>query len=176
MNTEVNEDKIESNKSLDESNNKIELVEVLKEPPKPVFTCYICDLYATYDYYGTRPLDRHANLTKLSATSDQADQAVNKKSSATARAKKETIVLFEKAYVRDDPFSQMKALNYLILCANCSVCNKMVCVGAECSFFYYNRRFCLNCSEEYIDQERETSIEFPQELVNELMKTFSKHT
>ena len=130
------------------------------------FTCYLCNLHSKYDYYGTRPLDRHLlNKPIDELTNDQKNQLNSKK--------KENIILMEKCFVSDDPFSELKSANFLVLGSRCSVCQQMVCPQIECSFFYYNKRFCLTCASIYI---RDTSNdEFPLELKSELIKIINNN-
>ena len=110
------------------------------------FICSLCELYSNYDYYGTQPLQRMYQTDAQQA----AKQSQNK----------EKFVLFEKSYICNDPFSEIKSNNFLILGANCCICNKRVCVSDECSFFYFSKRFCLKCaSNTEID-----SGEFPTEI------------
>ena len=117
-----------------------------KTDERKEFICHMCKLYSRYVYYGTRPLERHFEKTI----------------SSKSTTKKEELILLEKAYVSDDPFSELKSNNFLILGAQCHVCAKMVCVGNDCSLFYYNKRFCVKCTSE-ID-------EFPNEIKSELLK------
>jgi hypothetical protein len=134
---------------------------------KNVFTCHLCQLYAKYDYYGTRPLDRHLlNKPVAELTAEQRTHLLN--IVAKKQQQRETLVLLEKCFVCDDPFSQTKGTNYLILGSKCSVCDHMVCPSAECSFFYYKRRFCLKCAAAFIQDEH--CDEFPAELRAELAK------
>lgn len=126
--------------------------------PKPdnvtqMFRCCLCNLHAKYSYYGTRPLERNQEST----TSNK---------SQTNQLNKEQIILMEKCYICDDPFTPTNKLaSYFILGANCHLCNRMVCLGAECSFFYYKKRFCLQCAQKYLDTN-----EFPVELKAEIIK------
>jgi hypothetical protein len=130
-----------------------------------VFTCYMCNLYSKYDYYGTRPLDRFLLSKPIEElTSEQKVQLSN----SLNNKKKENVILLEKSYICDDPFSQLKSSNYLILGSNCSVCSRMVCVNNDCSFFYYKKRFCLKCASNYIKDK--SSNEFPIELKTEILK------
>lgn len=71
------------------------------------------------------------------------------------------IVLLEECFVTKDPFSPDKE-KFLILGSTCSLCNKCVCVGADCSLFY-TKRFCLQCVNKHLDQ-------FPDQIRAELAK------
>lgn len=122
-----------------------------------LFKCFICNIHSKYNYYGTRPLERLLiSKSPGELTSEQKNYLVNS-------AKKENVILLEKCFVCDDPFSQTKASNYLILGAKCFHCDKMVCVGSECSIFYYKKRFCVNCVKLNMDQ-------FPKEIITEILK------
>ena len=132
--------------------------------PKPTkFTCHICDLSARYDYYGRRPLERHYSIEM----SHQSMSETTKEKQKHSR-KHESIELIENCYVCDDPFDGHNRASYLVLGSNCNVCNKMVCVGTQCSFFYYTKRFCFVCasSEEKVGRHGE----FPAEINNEIDK------
>ena len=119
-------------------------------PPK-VFKCEICKLHSNYNYYGTKPLERHQETN------------VQSSSSKSSSSRKEDITLLEKCFVCDDPFLENKSRNYLILGSRCNRCQKMICVSSKCSLFYYTKRFCINCAAEYVD-------EFPNEIKTELVK------
>ncbi|XP_053574989.1 cysteine-rich DPF motif domain-containing protein 1 [Bombina bombina] len=54
-----------------------------------------------------------------------------------------SLVLLEESFIMKDPFSPDKDA-FLILGSPCSLCNRVVCVGTECSLFYA-KRFCLPC-------------------------------
>ncbi|XP_055046354.2 cysteine-rich DPF motif domain-containing protein 1 [Misgurnus anguillicaudatus] len=71
------------------------------------------------------------------------------------------IVLLEECYGMRDPFSPERE-KFLVLGSKCSLCNKNVCVGADCSLFY-TKRFCLPCVREHIHQ-------FPEQIQTELVK------
>lgn len=73
----------------------------------------------------------------------------------------QSVVLLEESYVIKDPFSSDKAA-FLVLGAQCSLCNRLVCVGPECSLFY-TRRFCLPCVREHLSA-------FPQEIGQDVEK------
>lgn len=119
---------------------------------RKVFKCSMCNLLVRYDYFGTKPLERHKQL--------QADHSTQQ---TTTSQKKENLILLEKSYVCDDPFSELRSANYLVIGSNCNVCNQMVCVSGECSFFYFKKRFCFKCATQYLD-------EFPLELKAEINK------
>ncbi len=70
----------------------------------------------------------------------------------------QSIVFFEDCYVMRDPFSEARVP--LMLGANCSVCEALVCVG--CSI-YFARRFCLTCSGKKIK-------DFPPQLQEEIAR------
>ena len=128
-----------------------------EEPKEPVkeerkdFICHLCKLYSKYVYYGTRPLERHWEKSNAGQSKPN--------------PRRETMILLENAFVTDDPFSELKSNNFLILGAKCHICDKMVCVASECSLFYYNKRFCIKCATESL-----TTDEFPTEIKTELIK------
>ncbi|KAM7181215.1 cysteine-rich DPF motif domain-containing protein 1 isoform 1-T1 [Macrochelys suwanniensis] len=70
-----------------------------------------------------------------------------------------SVVLLEESYVMKDPFIPDKD-KFLILGSQCSLCNRRVCVGTECSLFY-SKRFCLPCVNENL---REFPLEIQQDL------------
>ncbi|XP_055678503.1 cysteine-rich DPF motif domain-containing protein 1 [Lutzomyia longipalpis] len=80
------------------------------------------------------------------------------------------IQLIEDSYIMIDPFSpppidsrkQSSAERYLVLGAECSVCQRVVCRGTECSFFY-TATFCTECV-------REKLREFPLEVQTKIRK------
>lgn len=106
------------------------------------FQCYLCNLYANYDYYGHKPMD-HFNSQRYT--------------------NKEKLLLLEDCYICADPFSDFKSKQFLILGAKCSICTKEVCVSNECSLFYYKKRFCMKCALNNL-------TEFPDEIKKELSK------
>ncbi|KAG8579867.1 hypothetical protein GDO81_011078 [Engystomops pustulosus] len=69
--------------------------------------------------------------------------------------------LLEECYVMRDPFLPDKD-KFLILGSPCSLCGRVVCVGADCSLFY-SKRFCLPCVTKNIDS-------FPAEIQQDLDK------
>ena len=109
------------------------------ELSRKVFQCKECDLYARYEYFGHKPYDHYQKTSK------------------------DKLILFEDCYICDDPFTDSKSRNFLILGSDCSICKKKVCVSSECSIFYYTKRFCIKCALEKID-------EFPNEIKLELEK------
>ena len=117
----------------------IKLITPTKSSYKNLFKCNNCELYAKYDYFGNKPTEHYLN---------------NKS--------KDSIILLENAYICDDPFSDLK-INYLILGSNCFECKKMICLSLECSIFYYNKRFCIQCALNNLQ-------EFPLEIKKELQK------
>ncbi|XP_039625188.1 cysteine-rich DPF motif domain-containing protein 1 isoform X1 [Polypterus senegalus] len=72
-----------------------------------------------------------------------------------------SIVLLEECYVMKDPFSPEKD-KFMIIGSRCSLCNKNVCVGMECSLFY-TKRFCLPCVNIHFK-------EFPDQVQMEIAK------
>jgi hypothetical protein len=135
------------------------------ERKSQVFECHLCKIYSTYDYYGSKPLTER----KLSIETN--NPIYNKKetiSSDKNLIKRDNLTLLEKAYICDDPFSEIRTNNYLILGAKCSSCHKMVCVDSECSIFYYTKRFCLACCKNI------SKSEFPLEINEEIEKILNK--
>ncbi|XP_063704299.1 cysteine-rich DPF motif domain-containing protein 1 [Culicoides brevitarsis] len=76
----------------------------------------------------------------------------------------------EDCYVMKDPFSPPPGADtkksfteyYLVLGAHCKSCDKCVCRGNECSF-YYGATFCLDCAMRRIK-------EFPLEIQSKIRK------
>lgn len=134
------ESKISSGKPETEEKNKPEVSDI--------FRCELCRLHAKYNYYGTRPLERH---------NEPGSQQ------PAGQSRKEDLTLLEKCFVCDDPFVESKQRNFLILGSRCSQCQAMVCVSSRCSLFYYTKRFCMKCAKLNID-------EFPAEIKAELIK------
>ena len=148
----MSDSKIQVN-NLADAAEPVQPVETTKDEAQSrnVFKCSMCDLYSKYVYYGTRPLQRH--------------QQANEPKQTQSSNKRESLILMENAYVCDDPFSELKSANFLILGSNCSQCQKMVCMSNECSFFYFKKRFCLRCARDYMSTD-----EFPAEIKSELGK------
>ena len=147
-----------------------------KLPSKPsiqMFKCNICNLYTKFDYHGTRPVERHLlnRLDKEQLTEDELKE--KSKLIDSIKNKKESIVLLEKCYVCDDPFSSVKSSSYLVLGANCFTCKQMTCMSNECSIFYYNKRFCQKCAAIHLENEEQGNNEFPVELKSEIIKLIS---
>ncbi|XP_026779520.3 cysteine-rich DPF motif domain-containing protein 1 isoform X2 [Pangasianodon hypophthalmus] len=71
------------------------------------------------------------------------------------------IGLLEDCYGMRDPFTPDKD-KFLILGSKCSLCNRTVCVGTDCSIFY-TKRFCLQCVRENLEQ-------FPEQIRLEITK------
>ena len=140
-----------------------------------MFKCHMCNLYTKYDYYGTRPVERHLlnRLDKEQLTDEELKEKA--KLIDSIKNKKESIALLEKCYVCDDPFSTVKSSSYLVLGANCFTCKLMTCMSNECSVFYYNKRFCLKCASTHLEEDSKNNdaCEFPVELKNEILKLIS---
>lgn len=92
------------------------------EIPRPLFKCECCDLHEEYDYFGTKP----PFATKIKFN--------------------------ENCYVMKDPFApapqHAKTTNceyFLALGADCAKCDRKVCRGPDCSFFYL-KTYCLACA------------------------------
>ncbi|RNA13466.1 cysteine-rich DPF motif domain-containing 1 [Brachionus plicatilis] len=137
--------------TYDKSVNKI------KMETKNLFKCSKCNLNTKYTYFGRRPLDRYL-LSK--PTEELTREQINYLNSK----KRELVILIEDSFVCDDPFSQMKSSNYLILGSLCSQCQKMVCSNSsDCSLFYYKKRFCIDCAKKNLN-------EFPAEVQIEISK------
>ncbi|KZC06256.1 UPF0595 protein C22orf40 like protein [Dufourea novaeangliae] len=88
-----------------------------KESTSGVFTCSYCSLQERFDFKGVKP--------------------------PFARQ----ITYLEECYVMKDPFSIPNKGEVLVLGADCSVCNKPVCLG--CSI-YFGKRFCSKCASNNI--------------------------
>jgi hypothetical protein len=177
MSTEAqsNESEIKTENSLASPNNNNEssstneqsnLISNIK-----MFKCCICKLFTKYDYFGTRPVERHV-LNRLDKDNlSEEEQREKLKLLESIKNKKESIVLLEKCYVCDDPFSNLKSYNYLVLGGTCFTCSQMVCMSNECSVFYYKKRFCLKCAANHLETDKD---EFPIELKKELIKIISQ--
>ncbi|KAG8438644.1 hypothetical protein GDO86_004999 [Hymenochirus boettgeri] len=72
-----------------------------------------------------------------------------------------SVMLLEECFTMNDPFTPDRE-KFLILGSPCSLCEKIVCVGSECSIFY-SKRFCLPCVMKNRD-------EFPPEIQQDLDK------
>lgn len=92
--------------------------------------CFCCDLEEHYNYKGTKP-PFAKHLT-----------------------------FSEDCYIMKDPFSPPSKGEILLLGADCSVCQKSVCM--ECSF-YYTKRFCKNCALKNIKH-------FPPKFENKILQ------
>lgn len=89
----------------------------VKEKIGGIFTCSYCSLEEKFDYKGAKP--------------------------PFARQ----LVYLEDCYIMKDPFSLPNKGEVLVLGADCSVCNKPVCLG--CSIFFA-KRFCSKCATDNI--------------------------
>uniref|UniRef100_A0A914VQP7 Cysteine-rich DPF motif domain-containing protein 1 n=1 Tax=Plectus sambesii TaxID=2011161 RepID=A0A914VQP7_9BILA len=149
--------------------------EEAEEPEKPVFSCCICGLVETCDYYGNTP-----PFTK-------------------------PIAFKENVYIMRDPFSPpgtKSSTSYLLLGGECSACGASVCadqvrntfipqltpqffisrrLGGECSAcgasvcadqtscsVFYAKRFCIRCCK--LNYQR-----FPHEIQKEICKIAASH-
>jgi hypothetical protein len=131
-----------------------------KAPSEDIFECSKCGLHAKYDYYGNKPYEfyeRQSYRTSYQSTSTTA---------------KEQIVLLENCYTCRDPFEYSGAggqsrCKYLQLGSNCCNCANKICMGPDCSLFYYKKRFCIKCA-------LSIQTEFPAEIQIELKKHSTK--
>uniref|UniRef100_A0A914VQ66 Cysteine-rich DPF motif domain-containing protein 1 n=1 Tax=Plectus sambesii TaxID=2011161 RepID=A0A914VQ66_9BILA len=92
--------------------------EEAEEPEKPVFSCCICGLVETCDYYGNTP-----PFTK-------------------------PIAFKENVYIMRDPFSPpgtKSSTSYLLLGGECSACGASVCADQTSCSVFYAKRFCIRC-------------------------------
>ena len=177
MSQKIALEKTETNDSKNIEDTLISSKEGTLEPTKAsttnikMFKCHMCNLYTKYDYYGTRPVERH--LLNRYDKDDLTDEEKKEKIKLidSIQNKKESIVLLEKCYICDDPFAEVKSYNYLVLGANCFTCKQMACMSNECSVFYYKKRFCLKCVAQHLEDDQE---EFPTELKSELVKIINK--
>lgn len=111
-----------------------------EELPKINFQCALCSMNEMCEYKGTHP--------------------------PFARQ----IMLSEICYVMRDPFSPQPGPHstkstseyYLTLGADCALCGRSVCKGAECSLFY-SKTFCLQCAMDQLKQ-------FPLEIQTKIRK------
>lgn len=88
-----------------------------KEATMEVFRCSYCPLEERFDFKGTKP--------------------------PFARQ----LTYSEECYIMKDPFSLPNRGEVLVLGADCTFCEKPVCLG--CSI-YFGKRFCLNCASSNI--------------------------
>ncbi|CAD6994960.1 unnamed protein product [Ceratitis capitata] len=94
--------------------------------PNIDFQCGICDMTESVHYYGKRPPFLYG------------------------------LQLLEDSFVMRDPFQppplrwKPKSEYFVVIGAKCSVCQKIVCKGTECSF-YYTCTYCLNCAKNCLD-------------------------
>ena len=108
------------------------------------FTCGICNFTSPYTYYGRKPPSTKSRMILLE------DAYVIKNPFVDPRQS-------EKATVSGKPVHPP-----LILGSHCSVCRSPVCVAVECSYFY-TKRFCKECMEEYLEH-------FPEQVRKEFQK------
>lgn len=125
----VSEDRL---KDEDESTEtkKTTKEEVEKDkPPEPTvpFSCHLCKMTETCDYYGKRPpFARKYQIT-------------------------------EDSFIMKDPFSPPPSSSrpnpeyFLVIGTNCTMCGEEVCKGNECSV-HYSRTFCRPCALSNIKQ------------------------
>jgi hypothetical protein len=110
------------------------------EPDRIAFSCESCNLTEKCDYFGRQP----PFARKIQFT--------------------------ENCFVMKDPFSpppssqsnKSSSEYFLVLGANCEICAKTFCKGAECSL-YYSKTFCLTCAKANIQQ-------FPLEIQSKIRK------
>ncbi|NXO38876.1 CDPF1 protein, partial [Locustella ochotensis] len=69
--------------------------------------------------------------------------------------------LLEEAYIMKDPFTPDKD-KFLVAGSHCSLCSRPVCVGTDCSLFYF-KSFCLPCVKENLKA-------FPLEIQEDMDK------
>lgn len=114
-------------------------VKKVKEEPVQIthdFQCALCDFKEKAHYKGTNPPFSR------------------------------NIVLKYPSYVMKDPFSPPGKGEILVLGADCSRCERPVCINKECSMFF-KKTFCLDCAR--------TSIEiFPVEIKNKVVQVKGK--
>lgn len=110
--------------------------------PKPRFKCENCEFQEEYDHFGIQP--PFANKIKFN----------------------------EKCYVMKDPFSpapeHAKTTNseyFIALGANCAQCDRMICRGQDCSF-YYLKTYCLRCAGGIVNK-------FPLEVQSKIRKNIA---
>ncbi|XP_038267974.1 cysteine-rich DPF motif domain-containing protein 1 isoform X1 [Dermochelys coriacea] len=134
--------------------------------PKGNFECQLCGLTAPFSYYGQKPPNTHSVVGPL--TEPQTGSGLNGAGGqdpgwqgAGRWNPRAAASLLEESYVMKDPFIPDKD-KFLILGSQCSLCNRRVCVGTECSLFY-SKRFCLPCVNENLQ-------EFPLEIRHDLNK------
>lgn len=92
------------------------------DDPEILFACRSCTMSETVQYKGTCP-----------------PFATN-------------IKLLEDSYVMRDPFQlkgRSKPEAFIVIGADCCICDKPVCKDVACSFFYA-KTFCTKCAEENI--------------------------
>ncbi|KAJ0173739.1 hypothetical protein K1T71_010888 [Dendrolimus kikuchii] len=126
---------------MEESKIKEELGDVKKTEDEPIqisynFRCALCNVNEKVHYKGTTPPFSR------------------------------NIVLKYPSYIMKDPFSPPGKGEILVLGADCSVCDRPVCVSKHCSLFFV-KTFCLDCAK--------TSIHtFPIEIKNKVVQLREK--
>lgn len=108
------------------------------EDPEIPFTCSSCKMSETVQYKGTHP--PFANNIKL----------------------------LESSYVMRDPFQprgKWKPEAFIVMGADCCICEQPVCKDTTCSFFYA-KSFCIKCAGENIQK-------LPKEVQTKYMKQVS---
>lgn len=122
------------------SNARDESSQSVETPPKIQFTCANCAFNEACDYKGLKP----------------------------PFAKK--INFLEECYVMQDPFSpppgklsdKSNSEYFIVLGADCSSCQKVVCAASTCSIFYA-KTFCLQCAYRLVK-------DFPLEIQSKIRK------
>lgn len=59
------------------------------------------------------------------------------------------VKMLEDSYIMEDPYFPPGKNEFIILGADCFICNNSVCKSPECSFFYL-KTYCMNCLKENI--------------------------
>lgn len=117
--------RLEAAENVTKSSEKCEQSD--ERVPKIKFQCSTCNMLEMVDYYGKTPAFVYG------------------------------IKLLEDSFVLRDPFQpppirwKPKAEYFVIIGAKCTVCENVVCKGAECSF-YYTCTYCLACAKKYTNK------------------------
>ncbi|XP_054083687.1 cysteine-rich DPF motif domain-containing protein 1 [Zeugodacus cucurbitae] len=118
--------RLEDNANVPTSSEKYE-TQNDERIPKIKFQCTVCNMLEMVHYYGKSPPFVYG------------------------------LKLLEDSFVLRDPFQpppmrwKPKAEYFVIMGAKCTVCENVVCKGAECSF-YYTSSYCLACAKKHINR------------------------
>ncbi|XP_039965101.1 cysteine-rich DPF motif domain-containing protein 1 [Bactrocera tryoni] len=118
--------RLEADANVSKSSEKCES-QTDERVPKIKFQCTMCDMLEMVNYYGKTPPFVYG------------------------------LKLLEDSFVLRDPFQsppirwKPKAEYFVIIGSRCTVCENVVCKGAECSF-YFTCTYCLACAKKHINK------------------------